>query len=183
MSANQESLLDEDYNEASQHASTAAGILESFLSKCNSMGGQACKSYEMAFNPSAGCPPLGNSISQMLAMMGMKPGSSNGGNPGMSSGFGPGGGYSMRSPGPANVGMYGSLPRPQQNSNRGRGDRKSQGVATSNSGSPQSTGNAGNDAIREGAATGQADSGVPPQYRSQVSDYLRLLAEQLGEEP
>jgi hypothetical protein len=183
MSAAQQNLLSSDFPGAAEQAKSAADILESFLSKCQGMGQGACKACEMAFNPSAGAPGLGNSIEQMLAMMGMKPGMSQGSGQGMGFGFGAGGGYAMRSPGPNNVGLYGSLPIPQQRNSRGRGDRKTQGFATNSSASPQQAGNAAAEARAEGQAAGQAASGVPPQYRSQVAEYFRQLAEQLGEEP
>lgn len=181
MAGAQESLLDDFYPEASEHASKAAEIMESFLSKCNSMGEGACKSCQMGFNPSLGAPPLGNSIEQMLAMMGMKPGM--GGNPGMGTGFGAGGGYSMRTPGSSNVGMYGSLPQRQTRSSQGRSNQQSRGSATNSSDSPQNAGDSGTDVDREGVAAGQAESGVPSQYRAQVSKYFQQVAEQLGEEP
>ena len=112
-------------------------------------------------------------------MMGMSPGMSSGNGQGMGLGFGAGGGYSMRSSGPNNVGLYGSLPIPQQRNSRGRGDRQTQGFATNSSMSPQQSGSAAADTRAEG----QAAAGVPPQYRSQVAEYFRQLAEQLGEEP
>ncbi len=182
MSAAQQNLLSSDFPGAADQAKSAADILESFLSKNEGMGQGACKACEMAFNPSAGARSLGNSIQQMLAMMGMKPGMSQGNGQGMGFGFGAGGGYAMRSPGPQNVGLYGSLPIPQQRNSRGRGDRKTQGFATNSSASPQQAGSAAADQRAEGQAAGQAASGVPPQYRSQVAEYFRQLAEQLGEE-
>jgi hypothetical protein len=182
MSAAQQSLLSSDFPGAANQAKTAADILESFLGKCEGMGQGACKACEMAFNPSAGSPSLGNSIQQMLAMMGMKPGMSQGNGQGMGFGFGAGGGYAMRSPGPQNVGLYGSLPIPQQRNSRGRGDRQTPGFATNSSASAQQAGSAAAEQRAEGQAAGQAASGVPPQYRSQVAEYFRQLAEQLGEE-
>jgi hypothetical protein len=182
MSAAQQNLLSSDFPGAADQAKSAADILESFLSKNESMGQGACKACDLAFNPSAGSPSLGNSIQQMLAMMGMKPGMSPGNGQGMGFGFGAGGGYSIRSPGPQNVGLYGALPVPQQRNSRGRGDRKTPGFATNSSASPQQAGSAAADTRAEGQAAGQAASGVPPQYRSQVAEYFRQLAEQLGEE-
>lgn len=183
MAAAQQELLSSNFPDASDEARTAADILESFLSKCNSMGDGACKSCELAFNPSAGCPNLGNSIEQMLAMMGMKPGTSGGRGPGMGFGIGTGGGYSVRSPGPNNVGMYGSLPMSPRRSSQGRGDRQSRGMATNSSVSPWDSGDAQSGSAGKGNAAGQAESGIPPQYRSQVAEYFRQLTEQLGDEP
>jgi Domain of unknown function (DUF4175) len=181
MSAAQKELLLGSFPEAIDQARSAADILESFLSKCNSMGDSACKSCQLAFNPSAGAPPLGNSLQQLLAMMGAKPGT--GGNPGMGFGFGAGGGYSVRMPGPQNIGMYGSLPLSAARSGRGQSDRRSHGFATRGVESPQRTGDAEGNPANEGSAAGQAASSVPPQYRSQVAEYFRKLAEQLGDQP
>jgi hypothetical protein len=129
-----------------------------------------------------GSPSLGNSIEQMMAMMGMKPGAKSGGAPGMGFGFGAGGGYSVRQPGPQNVGMYGSMPMMMSSRSAGRGNRTTQGGATNSSGAPQQTGAGDGNDIGPGIAEGQAASNVPPAYRAQVAEYFRQLAEKLGEE-
>jgi hypothetical protein len=135
----------------------------------------------MAFNPSLGCPNLGNSIEQMLAMLGMK-GNKSGGAAGFGFGFGAGGGYSVRSPGPRNVGMYGSMPMTPTRSSHGRGDRKTQGVATNSAQTPQNSGEGDGALDAKGNAAGQAESSVPAQYRSQVAKYFQQLNEQLGDQ-
>ncbi len=183
MAAAQQNLLSSNFPGAIDEARAAADILESFLSKCKGMGNGACESCKLAFNPSAGCPNLGNSIEQMLAMLGMKPGTGRGGMPGMGFGFGAGGGYSTRSPGPHNVGMYGSLPMSPTRSSQGRGDRNSQGMATNSGASPQQAGNGDGASTGQRNAAGQAESSVPAQYRSQVAKYFQQLTEQLGEQP
>jgi hypothetical protein len=78
--------------------------------------------------------------------------------------------------------MYGSLPMSMRNSSQGRGDRQSLGMATESSVSPQRAGSGEGNPTGEGTAAGQAASSVPPQYRTQVAEYFRQLAEQLGEE-
>ena len=182
MSAAQQNLLSSNFPGAADQAKSAADILESFLSKCEGMGARRLQSVRDGVQSLRRRRSLGNSIQQMLAMMGMKPGMSQGNGQGMGFGFGAGGGYAVRSPGPQNVGMYGSMPIPQQCNSRGRGDRKTQGFATNSSASPQQAGSAAADQCAEGQAAGQAASSVPPQYRSQVAEYFRQLAEQLGEE-
>jgi hypothetical protein len=181
MAGAQQNLLGSNFPGAIDDARKAAEILEGFLSKCKGMGGSACKSCQMAFNPSAGCPNLGNSLEQMMAMLGMK-GNKSGGSPGTGFGFGAGGGYSVRSPGPRNVGMYGSMPMTPTRSSQGRGDRKSQGVATNSAQTPQNSGEGDGAADAQGNAAGQADSSVPAQYRSQVAKYFQQLNEQLGDQ-
>ncbi len=81
MSGTQEKLLGSNFPGAIDDARKAADIMESFLGKCHGMGNGACESCKLAFNPSAGCPNLGDSLQQMLAMLGMKPGTGYGGNP------------------------------------------------------------------------------------------------------
>jgi hypothetical protein len=181
MASAQENLLSNNFPGAAADAKRAADILASFLSKCQGMGNQAGQACKLAFNPSLGCPNLGNSLDQMMAMMGMK-GMKSGGSPGNSLGFGAGGGYSVRQPGPQNVGMYGSMPMTMSRQSAGRGNRASQGHSTNASGSPQQTGAGDGHRTSPGNAEGQAASNVPPAYRSQVAEYFKQLAEKLGEE-
>lgn len=183
MSGVQQNLLDDKYPGAHANADKAAEILESFLSQCNGMGEKACQNCEAAFNPSAGGCKLGNSIDQMLAMMGMKPGSSGmkpGGSPGMGMGFGAGGGYAQRFPGPQNVGMYGSMPMPQTSPSRGRGDQQSQGFQTSQAIESGAAGEATGEAKVVSEATGQSMNAVPAKYRGKVAEYFRNLSENIG---
>ncbi|MFO1063021.1 MAG: hypothetical protein U0892_04010 [Pirellulales bacterium] len=180
MSSAQKDLLGSKYPEAQSSAEKAAATLESFLSQCNGMGEQGNSACKAKFNPGKGCPNPGNSLQQMLQMMGMKPGSSSGKQAGKSQGTGAGGGYSIRSPGPQNVGMYGSIPNPQSTSGRGRSDKQAQGGATSGVGAPNKDG--GNQGVEQtrGDAGGAADQSIPGRYRSQVADYFRALSEDLG---
>lgn len=183
MSSAQKNLLDDHFQSAQQNAQSAAEILESFLSKCEGMVGQACENCKAAFRPSAGGPKLGNSIQQMLAMMGMKPGKSGmkpGGSPGMGMGFGAGGGYAQRSPGPENVGMYGSLPMAETTPSRGQGDRQSQGFQTSRAIDATADGAGDGSTHHTGDATGQGMNLVPANYRSRVDEYFRNLSNIMG---
>ncbi|QDV43564.1 hypothetical protein Enr13x_34210 [Stieleria neptunia] len=180
----QQGLLENQFADAYDDAKSAADILESFLSQCKGMGDQACQNCQMAFNPGAGGASLGNSIEQILSMMGMKPGASGmrpGGSPGMGLGWGAGGGYSMRQPGPNNVGMYGAMPTSATSPRQGRGDRASGGIASIRSGSPGGGQSNQIDQPPHDAGGGQADQAIPGKYRDKVSEYFRQLAEQLGE--
>jgi hypothetical protein len=112
----------------------------------------------------------------------MKPGAKSGGNPGSSFGFGAGGGYSVRQPGPQNIGMYGSLPMTASSKSAGRGNRTTRGAASDSSGAPQQSGRGDSSETGPGNAAGQSASNVPPAYRAQVAEYFRQLAEKLGDE-
>ncbi len=175
MASAQQHLIDGALERGRDDASEAADILESFLSQCDALGDQACESCEAAFNPSAGGPQLGDSLQQMLNMMGMKPGSSGAG-PGM--GFGAAGGFAQRFPGPENVGMYGSLPTPAAAA-QGQGDQTSGGVASRNVRGVPGGGSASVETEISTAAGGQADQAIPRQYRSQVTEYFRRLTEEM----
>jgi hypothetical protein len=178
----QNEMLGDKFDQAQSSSQNAAEILESFLNDSQSMGDKACENCKASFKPSRA--NLGNSLQQMMAMMGMKPGQSGmkpGSNPGMSMGMGPGGGYSMRSPGPKNIGMYGSIPTPQQSPSRGRGDKQSQGIQTSQAIDSTSGGSATSENFVKGTAGGQDWNAVPANYRSKVADYFRTLSEKIGD--
>ncbi len=180
MSAAQQGLLDADAKEAQVRAETAAEILESFISKCSGMGEQCNNACKAAFNPSSGGAKLGNSLEQMLAMMGMKPGQS-GNKPGMGMGAGAGGGFAQRFPGPQNVGLYGSLPMPQNSPSQGRGDESSAGMQSSQQVATPGVGAAATDEAVAGSAAGQGVESIPADYRGRVAEYFRTLSENLGE--
>lgn len=178
----QSQLLEDKFSEAQAAAQRASEILESMLSQCDSVGDKACENCKSSFNPSRA--KLGNSIDQLKAMMGMKPGRSGmkpGGNPGQGMGFGAGSGYSARSNGPKNIGMYGSVPTLQQSSSRGRGDRQSSGVQTSQAVDANSDGNAASEYTAKGTSSGQEWNSVPANYRTKVADYFRNLSEKIGD--
>lgn len=181
MGSAQQHLLDSDLEQARDAAAAAAETLESFLSQCEGMGNQACENCEAAFQPGLGGPQLGNSLQQMLNMMGFKPGSTGVGQ-GMGFGVGAGGGFAQRFPGPQNVGMYGSLPTPASSPAQGQGDAASGGVSATHSGTALGSGNAEPQSTTPAAAGGQADQAVPRQYRSQVAEYFRRLTEERQDE-
>jgi hypothetical protein len=180
MSAAQQGLLDADAKGAQGRAEAAAEILESFISKCSGMGEQGSKACKAAFKPSSGGANLGNSLAQMLAMMGMKPGQS-GNKPGMGMGAGAGGGFAQRFPGPQNIGLYGSLPMPQNSPSRGRGDQSSAGMQSSQQVATPGVGAATAEDSVAGSAAGQGVESIPADYRDRVAEYFRTLSENLGE--
>lgn len=176
----QQQLMQDAFPDAQSSAQQAAEILEKFLNQSQGMGDKACKNCEAAFNP--GGTKMGNSMQQMMEMMGMKgrSGMKPGGKPGMGMGFGAGGGYSQRTAGPQNVGMYGSMPTPQNSPSRGKGDRQSQGVQTSKAIDTNAGGSAQKETIAKGESSGQSMNSIPATYRSKVADYLRNLSDQIG---
>lgn len=181
MASAQQHLLASDLDRARDAAADAAEILESFLSQCEGMAGQACENCEAAFRPGMGGPQLGDSLQQMLNMMGMRPGTSGAG-PGMGFGAGAGGGFAQRSGGPQNVGMYGSLPSPAATAAQGQGDGAAGGATANRSSVALGTGNAETQSAISAAAGGQAEQAVPRQYRSQVAEYFRRLTEERQDE-
>ncbi|MCA9138491.1 MAG: hypothetical protein KDB00_17085 [Planctomycetales bacterium] len=181
MTETQKELLGDQPVPASQQATKAAEILESFLSQCDSMGGQACKNCEASFNPSAGGAKPGNSISQLLKQMGLGEGQS-GMKPGPGMGMAPGDGYSMPQNTPDNIGVYGGLPIQESKPSRGNGPQTDGGVATYDQGGTANGTSGGNAAAADAAARGDSGAVVPGVYQKQVSDYFRGLAEELGDQ-
>lgn len=182
MSSAQQDLLKDQFPGASDQARQAAEILEKFIAQSEQMSNCAGNSCRMAFRPQQGGAKLGDSLQQLMAMMGMKPGSRAGQRPGMGLGSGMGGGYASRMPGPQNVGLYGGMISPQTRSGGGKSDRTSQGVAT-NAGMAPQDGGAGDGETSAGVAGGQAEAAVPTEYRGRVADYFERLAEELGNQP
>lgn len=177
MNGAQENLLNDKFEEAQSSAKQAAETLESFLSQCQGMGESAGQQCKAAFQPGAQ-PKVGNSLKQMLNMMGMKPGASGrkpGSKPGMGMGAGAGGGYAQRFPGPQNIGMYGSMPMPQAASGRSRGDQQSAGFQTSQTYETQAGGSGDKSEAANRHAAGQGMNAVPANYRAKVAEYFRQL--------
>ncbi len=176
----QKALLSDDFQQASQSADSAADILEKFIKQCNEMSQAGEKACKMKFSPSRGGKGLGKSLDQIRQMMkkGNKPGSSQG----LGKGSKPSNGYSQRSPGPQNVGMYGATPSsPPPQSQRGQSNKVSKGAATVSSSSDVRRGNNERESVGKGSGGGQNDARVPSQYRNQVQEYFRRISEQLGD--
>ncbi len=179
MTSTQEDLLKDNPAAATEHATKAADILESFLSQCSGMGDQACENCQAGFNPSAGSAKLGNSVQQLLDRLGLGQGQS-GRKPGMAAGMGPGGGYSMPQNTAENIGLYGGLPTPVATPRSGDGDKSDGAIASyAQGGSADATGGA--EPKMEATTRGDAAAGVPSLYREQVNDYFRQLADELGD--
>jgi hypothetical protein len=175
--ANAESGLAE-FSGTQGHASAkeAADILEQFLSKCSGMGKDGEAGQCLAFNPSLGeC--LGNTIEQLLADAGLKPG----GKSGSGMGEGTGGGYSSRRSTLQNVGLYGKMPALGPSARSGFGQNR---VGVPGRGDPAEN-PAGRDPSLVGAAgelraTGAGATAVPLKYRRSVSQYFERIADETG---
>lgn len=184
MSETQQELLADQPSKASEKANKAAEILESFLSRCDSMGGEACQNCEASFNPSAGGAKPGNSVQQLLSQMGLGQGQSGmkpGAGQGRSQGTGPGGGYSLPQNTLDNIGVYGGLPIQESTPRRGDGEKSDGGFATYEQGGAADASKGGNQSSGEASSRGDSGAVVPSVYQKQVSDYFRQLAEELGD--
>jgi hypothetical protein len=158
-----------------EEAKRAADILESFLSKCkncSSLGEGACKGLK--FSPGEGA--LGNSLSQMLAGMGLNPGQMGAG--------GAGGGFSARRGGMNNVGLYGQLPargNPTQ-SQGGRGNRSSTAGRGRQSEVPALNSSPFAETLSP-TPGGATDAAVPAAYRRRVEEYFQRIADEAAGTP
>ncbi|MFN0055046.1 MAG: hypothetical protein ACKV0T_22975, partial [Planctomycetales bacterium] len=159
-------------------ATEAADTLEHFLSRCQGQGKKcegACDSLK--FNPGEG--GMGETLSQLLANAGFKPGMG-GQKPGQT-GEGAGGGFSARTSAMNNMGLYGNLPTKgnPQSSKSGGGKQ-----------GPTIGGSFRTDADRPAAsrldphgmlkAAGASESAVPVRYRRRVEQYFQRIAEETG---
>lgn len=184
----QQKLLEDQLADAADRAAEAAKRLEDLMQEQeqndSNMQSQGQKACEAAFNPKRGRPNLGNSLSQLRNMMnrnnrsGTRPGSQPGNGNGRDTG-----GYSQRTNGPQNVGMYGNVPQKRQSQSGGRGNKKSQGIATSSSGRSADTQSALSESTSNASASGQSANAVPSHYRAKVAEYYRQLSEKLGSDP
>lgn len=180
MSDAQKSLLKSKFKQAANNAQAAADSLDLLLPDNNSMGDAAGESLKSAFQKPGkpGQSKLGRTLEQLKQRMNQKGSKSNGGQGGDQSGE-PGGknnGFSSRSPGQQNMGMYGSMPTPSPSS-QGRSDKVSQGTATQSAIAVQGTGQSGTNESQSSEAAGQSEQNIPTQYRQRVSDYYRRINE------
>jgi hypothetical protein len=153
-------------------ATEAADLLAKFIGQCNGVGDGAgqCLNFQPTLSQ---C--LGNTVSQLLAEMGMGSGSG-----GMGGGAG-GGGYSARR-GPG-VGLYGSLPT------LGGGDFASgggqqgadQGPSGSGIGRPGGDADQVVDIPSSDAASGTSQVTIPQRFRQRVGQYFQRVAEEVGD--
>jgi hypothetical protein len=164
------SLTDFRGGEAYEHAEEAARILDSFLSKCQGMGGEG--SQCLSFNPSLS-QSIGDSIDQLLADAGLSRGNGKGQGQGR-------GGYSARS-GNRNVGLYGGMGSMGSKSASGQGFGKSSSKNSSGKNASmdpvEEAANAGSPFQRSASSAGTGP--VPPQYRRRVNLYFQGVGEEL----
>ncbi len=153
-------------------AEEAAKTLEQFLSQCNSMG-DACKGSCMKFNPGIGSS-MASTLEQLSPGMGMQTG-------GMGMGQGGQGGYSTQSSTMSNVGMYGTTPLMDAlQSSLGSSDSSAPtGVMTQINGEGSDQSDSNFSTRQSNSAFGNAETGVPSQYRRQAGKYMQKLAEEL----
>lgn len=169
-------LADFSGKTAHRNAKQAADTLESFLSRCNGMGEQsekACKGLK--FSPGEGC--LGNSLSQMLADSGFKPGSKSG----KSGAMGAGGGFSARRSTLNNIGLYGQIPtRGNPTESKSGNGKKSLSVGGSYRSDADRTSSSRLDPQGLLKASGAGETAVPARYRNRVEQYFQRIADEAG---
>lgn len=154
----------------------AADILERFLSRCQGMGEQgegACNSLK--FKPGEGC--LGDTLSQMLADAGFKPG----GKPGQNGPLGAGGGFSARRSSLSNIGLYGNLPtRGNPTQSKTGGGKQSLSIGGSYRTDADQVTSSRLDPHGLLKASGAGETAVPARYRSRVEQYFQRIADEAG---
>ncbi len=157
-------------------AKNAADILEKFLSRCQGTGKQcegACDSLK--FKPGEGC--LGDTLSQMLADAGFKPG----GKTGQNGPLGSGGGFSARRSSLNNIGLYGNLPtRGNPTQSKSGGGKQSLSVGGSYRTDADQVTSSRLDPHGLLKASGAGETAVPARYRSRVEQYFQRIADETG---
>ncbi len=160
-----------------REAKNAADILEKFLSRCQGMGQQcegACDSLK--FKPGEGC--LGDTLSQMLADAGFKPG---GGKPGQNGSMGAGGGFSARRSSLNNIGLYGQLPtRGNPTQSKSGGGKQSLSAGGSYRTDDDRVTSSRLDPHGLLKASGAGETAVPARYRNRVEQYFQRIADEAG---
>ncbi|HLA85027.1 MAG TPA: hypothetical protein VJL29_09545, partial [Thermoguttaceae bacterium] len=159
---------------AHERAREASDLLNQFVKQCEGGMGQ-CAGNCLKFQPSLSSG-LGNSIPQLMAMMGM----GNGASGGMGMG---GGGFSAQRGG---YGMYGGLPGMGQafgNQGRDRRDARSRrGGGRFSSGGRQSDNETLVDEAGRDEASGIGQGAVPAGSRRRVGQYFQRVNEETGDE-
>lgn len=170
MSGAETALAEFSGTAAAEQSAKAADVLESFISKCEGMGGEgkAC----LAFNPSWS-QSLGNTVDQLLAEAGLN----NGGTFGQAAGAG--GGYSTMRSSLNNVGLYGALPTAGPSGGEGRGQP---GLVGTGANGQLATGSGGalprSPLAEQGSASGVSQGSIPPRYRQRVGQYFERIADE-----
>jgi hypothetical protein len=157
-------------------AKNAADILQKFLSRCQGTGKQcegACDSLK--FKPGEGC--LGDTLSQMLADAGFKPG----GKPGQNGPLGSGGGFSARRGSLSNMGLYGNLPtRGNPTQSKSGSGKQSLSVGGSYRTDADQVTSSRLDPHGLLKASGAGQTAVPARYRNRVEQYFQRIADETG---
>ncbi len=157
-----------------REAKNAADILEKFLSRCQGMGQQcegACEGLK--FKPGEGC--LGDTLSQMLADAGFKPG----GKPGQNGPMGAGGGFSARRSSLNNIGLYGQMPtRGNPTQSKSGGGKQSLSVGGSYRTDNDRVTSSRLDPHGLLKASGAGETAVPARYRNRVEQYFQRIADE-----
>ena len=160
-------LAEFDGSKGHSGALRAADILEQFLGKCKSMGGQGKMCLNFQPKLSAG---LGNTVAQLLASAGLGMGEG---------GLGSGGGYSASRTTLSNVGLYGSMPAFAAATERGFGASSDGPGAGGSRLSPEGTSKTQTfEAKALEHALGTGSSYVPIEYRKRVSAYFKRIADE-----
>ncbi|MGE0606856.1 MAG: hypothetical protein AB7O62_07000 [Pirellulales bacterium] len=168
MSAAEAALASLDGKTAHEQALRAAEILKKFLDNVRQqLAGQAGSC--MRFKPSLGdC--LGQTLEQLLGDMGFGEGTS-------------GNGYSARSGGKPDTGLYGQHPGMDGQDQGGGGSDSAAELGGSNAASnPDDPGNQTSHRRGDARAAGAAAGSIPLRYRRRVSDYLQRIAEETAGE-
>ncbi|MBI4581215.1 MAG: hypothetical protein HY718_16045 [Planctomycetes bacterium] len=152
-------------------AREAERILNQFIGRCNSMGGQAGTCLKFAPNLSES---LGNTVEQLLAGAGLNMGAN---------GIGGGSGYSAQSTSLDNVGLFGRLPT--LGGDMGREGRDARSAALKGRGGHEGNFEGGEpgrvDPLETLRAAGAGQTVVPPQYRERVGAYFERIADEVGD--
>jgi hypothetical protein len=155
---------------AHEKAQEAADILDKFIKRCKGEGEGNCNCKGLKFQPKM-CSKLGNTISQMLAAMGMGAG---GTDDGMMGGYG-------------GVGLFGGMPETFGDNGQfgdSQRDQMQRGAFRNRRNDPRGDNPdapGADAAVVPGAATGTSDGAVPIRYRRQVGQYRERIAEETGE--
>ena len=162
-----------------EEAREAADLLAGLLPNCKGQQGQcqsACNSLK--FRPGEGS--MGNTLNQLLAGAGFKPGM---GNPGQSGPMGQGGGYSARRSEMKNIGLYGKTPtRGNPQAGRSRGDKNAPSVGGSYRADSQEATSNRIDPHGMLRSSGVSETAVPARYRGRVQQYFQIIAEEAGQQ-
>jgi hypothetical protein len=168
MSAAEAALAEFAVTRGHEKAKLAADILAKFLNECQGGGSGSCMGSKLVFQPKL-CNSMGNTLSQLLAGLGM-------GGSGMGSGNGMDGGF-------GDVGLFGGLPEMLGADKMGdsHSGNLTRGRAYASSPTGDNPDDAASRAVVPGEAAGLSEGAVPTRYRRQVGQYFQRIAEETTE--